>query len=187
MFKKNLLSTTMIVISIVGIGLGMTASIAAAGTIANAVQGNLVLRTGPAIIYKSIAIVPAGEKVHINICLSDKTWCLVNYNGMTGWAFAHYSNVKNVPIMVNLQKGQMNQMIPLKTALVLSGVNNRDERTILNPSPEAREISVQRVTAYNPLFPDNVNYRNVERNETRYRVVTYPVYQDKQNSPLFPG
>ncbi|WP_455473889.1 SH3 domain-containing protein [Bartonella sp. B30(2025)] len=50
----------------------------------------------------------------------------------------------------------------------------RDERIILNPSMEAQAISVENVTAYNPFFPENVNYRNFERNETRYRIVTYP-------------
>lgn len=55
-----------------------------------------------------------------------------------------------------------------------TGVKKRDERTILNPSPKAQGVSVKHVNAYNPFFPDDVNFKNFERNETRYRIVTYP-------------
>ncbi|EJF81192.1 SH3 domain-containing protein [Bartonella doshiae] len=55
-----------------------------------------------------------------------------------------------------------------------TGVKKRDERTIFNPSSKAQGVSVKHVTAYNPFFPDDVNFRNFERNETRYRIVTYP-------------
>ncbi|GAA5100906.1 SH3 domain-containing protein [Bartonella acomydis] len=55
-----------------------------------------------------------------------------------------------------------------------TGVKTRDERTIFNPSPKAQNVSVKHVNAYNPFFPDDVNFKNFERNETRYRIVTYP-------------
>ncbi|KEC54286.1 SH3 domain-containing protein [Bartonella rochalimae] len=58
--------------------------------------------------------------------------------------------------------------------IVPTGVKKTDDRIILKPSENTREISIKRVTAYNPLFPDNVNFENAERNETRYRVITYP-------------
>lgn len=55
-----------------------------------------------------------------------------------------------------------------------TGVKKRDERTIFNPSPKAQGVSVKHVNAYNPFFPEDVNFKNFERNETRYRIVTYP-------------
>ncbi|WP_375657045.1 SH3 domain-containing protein [Bartonella sp. CM120XJJH] len=75
-----------------------------------------------------------------------------------------------------IQKTRNNMQKFYRTDVIIdsTGVKKRDERTILNPSPKAQEVSVKRVNAYNPLFPDNVNYKNFERNETRYRVVTYP-------------
>lgn len=55
-----------------------------------------------------------------------------------------------------------------------TGVKKRDERTILNPSKKVHGVSVEHVSAYNPMFSHDVNFKNFERNETRYRVVTYP-------------
>ncbi|WP_375703616.1 SH3 domain-containing protein [Bartonella sp. AD13SXNS] len=75
-----------------------------------------------------------------------------------------------------IQKTRQNMQKFYRTDMVIdsTGVKKRDERTILNPSPKAQGVSVKRVNAYNPSFPDDVNYKNFERNETRYRVVTYP-------------
>ncbi|WP_375616329.1 SH3 domain-containing protein [Bartonella sp. AP58NXGY] len=75
-----------------------------------------------------------------------------------------------------IQKTRKNMQKLYRTDMIIdsTGVKKRDERTILNPSPKAQGVSVKRVNAYNPSFPDDVNYKNFERNETRYRVVTYP-------------
>ncbi|WP_375656231.1 MULTISPECIES: SH3 domain-containing protein [unclassified Bartonella] len=75
-----------------------------------------------------------------------------------------------------IQKTRKNIQKLYRTDMIIdsTGVKKRDERTILNPSPKAQGVSVKHVNAYNPFFPDNVNYKNFERNETRYRVVTYP-------------
>ncbi|WP_208438146.1 SH3 domain-containing protein [Bartonella taylorii] len=206
MLKKNFLSTTMILLAIGGLGLGMTVSHAVAGTVARVASGKAVLRTGPAKAYKAIATVPTGGKVQIHGCLSNKTWCSLRYNGRDGWASARYVNVNDVPMisfahmrmkphsMVKTQKGKVKQAAPhsksmrapqktrknmqklYRTDMIIdsTGVRKRDERTILNPSPKAQGVSVKHVTAYNPFFPNDVNFKNFERNETRYRVVTYP-------------
>ncbi|WP_273758662.1 SH3 domain-containing protein [Bartonella sp. AU55XJBT] len=83
------------------------------------------------------------------------------------------SDFKALPAM---QKTRQNmQKLYRKDVIIDStGVKKRDERTIFNPSPKAQEVSVKHVNAYNPFFPDKVNDKNFERNETRYRVVTYP-------------
>ncbi|WP_375681930.1 SH3 domain-containing protein [Bartonella sp. CE47NXGY] len=75
-----------------------------------------------------------------------------------------------------IQKTRKNMQKLYRTDMIIdsTGVKKRDERTILNPSQKAQGVSVKHVSAYNPSFPDNVNYKNFERNETRYRVVTYP-------------
>ncbi|WP_455465733.1 SH3 domain-containing protein [Bartonella sp. B39] len=205
MLKKSFLSTTMILLALGG-GLGMTISHAVAGTVARVASSQAILRTGPATAYKVITTVPTGAKVQINGCLSNKTWCLLHYNGRDGWASARYLNVNNVPTIALIhmgmkpsstikaqrekvkqvvssfktlrvpQKTQKNVQKLYRTDVIIdsTGVKKRDERTILNPSPKARGVSVKHVTAYNPFFADDVNFRNFERNETRYRVVTYP-------------
>ncbi|WP_273719130.1 MULTISPECIES: SH3 domain-containing protein [Bartonella] len=83
------------------------------------------------------------------------------------------SDFKALPAM---QKTRKNMQKLYRTDVIIdaTGVKKRDERTILNPSPKAQGVSVKRVNAYNPFFPRDVNYKNFERNETRYRVVTYP-------------
>ncbi len=97
MLKKNFLSTTMILLAVGGLGLGMTVSHAVAGTVARVASGKAVLRTGPAKAYKVIATIPMGGKVQIHGCLSNKAWCSLRYNGKDGWVLAHYVNVNNVP------------------------------------------------------------------------------------------
>ncbi|ACS51751.1 SH3-domain protein [Bartonella grahamii as4aup] len=175
-----------------------------AGTVARVASGQVSLRTGPATAYKVITMVPMGAKVQIYGCLSNKTWCSLGYHGKVGWASARYVNVNNVPTVAftkmpvkpnamrkspkvkqvvsgfkalpAIQKTRKNIQKLYRTDMIIdsTGVKKRDERTILNPSPKAQRVSVKRVNAYNPFFPDNVNYKNFERNETRYRVVTYP-------------
>ncbi|QEE12581.1 SH3 domain-containing protein [Bartonella krasnovii] len=83
------------------------------------------------------------------------------------------SDFKALPMM---QKTRKNMQKLYRTDVIIdsTGVKKRDERTILNPSPKAQKVSVKHVNAYNPFFPDKVNDKNFERNETRYRVVTYP-------------
>ncbi|GAA5109097.1 SH3 domain-containing protein [Bartonella jaculi] len=208
MLKKNFLSTTttMILLSFGGLGMGMFVPSATAGTVARVATGHVILRTGPATTYKAIATVPTGAKVQINGCLSNKAWCALSYNGKAGWASAHYLNVNNIPTiafahmhmkpnsMIKAQKEKAKRIISdykastvpqkirknmqklYRTDVIIdsTGVKKRDERTIFNPSTKAHDVSVKHVTAYNPFFPDNVNFKNFERNETRYRIVTYP-------------
>ncbi|EJF84873.1 SH3 domain-containing protein [Bartonella rattimassiliensis] len=83
------------------------------------------------------------------------------------------SDFKTIPA---IQKTRKNMQKLYRTDVIIdaTGVKKRDERTILNPSPKAQKVSVKHVNAYNPFFPNDVNYKNFERNETRYRVVTYP-------------
>ncbi|WP_208436230.1 SH3 domain-containing protein [Bartonella phoceensis] len=206
MLKKIFLSTVMILLTLEGAGPGMAASRAAVGTVTHVAKGQTILRTGPTTAYKVIATVPKGEKVQINGCLSNRTWCSLRYNGKVGWASARYLNVDNVPTIsftdmrvqlnsdMKAKKQEVKQVMPnfkrltvphktrekalkfYRTDMIIdaTGVKKRDEQTIFNPSPKAQGISVKRVNAYNPFFPDDVNFKNFERNETRYRIVTYP-------------
>ncbi|AGF74884.1 SH3-domain protein [Bartonella australis AUST/NH1] len=198
MFKKNFLSTTITRISLMGLGLGMTVSGAISGVVARIETGDVILRKGPAMTYQAIARVPTGEKVQIDGCLPGKAWCSLRYNGIAGWAAADYFAVGNVPVVslsltparlsssMTGAKRKMNQIASgvaktkmqkhFRTDVIITptGVKKTDERTILNPLLGESTVSVHRVAAYNPLFPNDVNFRNAERNETRYRVVTYP-------------
>ncbi|WP_455476377.1 SH3 domain-containing protein [Bartonella sp. B17] len=207
MLNKNLLSTTTVILSLVGLWFGVSVSYANAARAARIAAGHAILHTNPAPTYKTIAIIPAGAKVQVNGCLPDKTWCSFQYNGIVGWASARYLNTNDVPtisftstrvksdsMMKTREKNSIKHVIPSPKAIMKpqkigqwvqsryitdvpvnhTGIK-RDERTILDPSTQVQNISVEHVAAYNPLFPDDVNYKNFERNETRYRVVTYPV------------
>ncbi|MBX4335183.1 SH3 domain-containing protein [Bartonella raoultii] len=206
MVNKNFLSTTMILLTLGGAGLGVSSSYSIAGTAAYVRENHAVLRTGPATAYKVITTVPTGAKVQINGCLSNKNWCFLHYKGKAGWVFARFLNVNHIPTVsftktrmipsskMIVQKEKVKQptsgfkalKVPQKTKkhvqksyrkdLIIdsTGVKKRDERAIFNPSPKAQNISVKHVTAYNPFFPDDVNFKNFERNETRYRIITYP-------------
>ncbi|AQX27765.1 MULTISPECIES: SH3 domain-containing protein [unclassified Bartonella] len=215
MFKKSFLSTTMMLTSLVGSGLIMANSDAAAGTVAKIEKGTVILHAGPVTNYKTLAIVPTGAKVQINGCLANKVWCLLQHNEKVGWASANYFNIDNIPVISFMQmKGKPKSVIQKQIIqekkivsnskdvfiprviekkiqekdetsvmvkkpkdikdIVPTGVKKTDERIILKPSENTHEISIKRVTAYNPLFPDNVNFENAERNETRYRIITYP-------------
>ncbi|EJF86558.1 hypothetical protein ME1_01396 [Bartonella vinsonii subsp. arupensis OK-94-513] len=206
MLKKNFLSSTMILLALSGLGLGMTVSRADAATVTRVTTDHVVLRTGPAKTYKAISTVPVGAKVQVNGCLSNKAWCSLRYNGRVGWAPARFVDVNNVPMIsfikthvkpystIKAQQKKIKQTVSRSKTLTLpqkirknmqelyrtdviidsTGVKKRDERTILNPSQKAQNVSVKHVNAYNPFFPDDVNYKNFERNETRYRIVTYP-------------
>ncbi|WP_332065660.1 SH3 domain-containing protein [Bartonella sp. CB189] len=212
MSNKNFLSTTVIISSLIGFGLGGSVSYVNARTVAHVAAGQAVLRTGPAKTYKIIAIAPVGAKVKINGCLPNKSWCSLQYNGRVGWTSARYLNVNNIPtvffkqpmhyvnknpmMQISTQEGvkqpvssiqiikvpkrihkQMQKRYRRNANVDPTGVKKGDERTILNPLPntKAQNISVKHVTAYNPMFIDDVNFKNFERNETRYRVVTYPI------------
>ncbi|GAA4665287.1 SH3 domain-containing protein [Bartonella pachyuromydis] len=206
MFKRIFLSTTLILSAFGVVALGVTTAHAAHETVARVALGQAVLRSGPATAYKVIATIPTGEKVRINGCLSNKSWCSLGYNGKVGWVFARYLNVNNVPTIsftdmpvksnstIKTQKQKVKQIVSglknlavpektqkkaskfYKTKMIIdsTGVKKRDERTILNPSAKAQGVSVKHVNAYNPFFPEDVNFKNFERSETRYRVVTYP-------------
>ncbi|KEC54769.1 SH3 domain-containing protein [Bartonella koehlerae] len=117
----------------------------------------------------------------------------LNVNNVPTISFTHMRMKPNSTIKAQKQKVKQvvssfkNLTVPQKTRKNLqkfyrkdividsTTVKKRDERTVLNPSKKAQGVSVKRVSAYNPFFPYDVNYRNFERNETRYRVVTYPV------------
>ncbi|MET3560632.1 uncharacterized protein YraI [Bartonella japonica] len=206
MLKKSFLSTTLLLLTLGGAGVGISTSHVFSGTISRIASGQVALRTGPATDYKVIEMIPTGAKMHINGCLSNKSWCSLHYNGKSGWSSARYLNVNNIPTldfrnkhvksdsMVKTQKKKVKRVVPsfkdlkrpqkiqkytpklYRTDIIIdpTGIKKRDERTILNPSKKAYGVSVEHVSAYNPMFSNDVNFRNFERNETRYRVVTYP-------------
>ncbi|MET3590156.1 uncharacterized protein YraI [Bartonella silvatica] len=206
MLKKRFLSTILLLLTFGGAGGGMSISYAAVRTVAHVASGQVVLRTGPEKTYQVVTTVPRGEKIQINGCLPNKSWCFLRYKEKAGWASARYINVQNVPVIsfarmarksnsrIKAPKEQVKHVVSrfknlktpkkkrkngqklYRTDLIIdsTGVKKRDEKTILKPSSKVNSVSVEHVTAYNPLFPDDVNFRNFERNETRYRVVTYP-------------
>lgn len=52
--------------------------------------GNVNLRAGPSTAYPAVNVVGAGEDVHVFGCLSNRSWCDVDYYGQRGWMSSNY-------------------------------------------------------------------------------------------------
>lgn len=48
------------------------------------------LRAGPSIDYPAVNVVPDDGNVRVYGCLSDRSWCDVNYDGQRGWISSDY-------------------------------------------------------------------------------------------------
>lgn len=83
------------------------------------------------------------------------------------------SGFKNLAVPEKIQK-KTQKFYKRDMTIDSKSAKKRDEQTILNPSSKAQSVSVKHVNAYNPFFPEDVNFKNFERSETRYRIVTYP-------------
>ncbi len=52
--------------------------------------GNVNLRAGPSTAYPAVNVVPAGNDVRVFGCLSNRSWCDVDYYGQRGWMSSNY-------------------------------------------------------------------------------------------------
>lgn len=52
--------------------------------------GNVNLRAGPSTAYPAVNVVPAGDDVRVFGCLSNRSWCDVDYYGQRGWMSSNY-------------------------------------------------------------------------------------------------
>ncbi|WP_407070463.1 SH3 domain-containing protein [Neorhizobium alkalisoli] len=51
---------------------------------------NVNMRSGPSTGYPAVTVIPAGESVTINGCLSNVNWCDVSFYGGRGWVSGTY-------------------------------------------------------------------------------------------------
>ena len=54
---------------------------------------DLNVRKGPGPGHPVVGVIPAGETVQINGCLSEANWCRVSYGTTDGWASSDYLTV----------------------------------------------------------------------------------------------
>ena len=54
------------------------------------VTADLNMRTGPGTNYKAIGTIPNGSSVEIEGCVEGAGWCLLDYNGKTGYSDGSY-------------------------------------------------------------------------------------------------
>ena len=52
--------------------------------------GNVNLPAGPSTAYPAVNVVPAGDDVRVFGCLSNRSWCDVDYYGQRGWMSSNY-------------------------------------------------------------------------------------------------
>lgn len=60
------------------------------------------LRTGPDTDFPSIGTIPEGERLHVEGCLHDKSWCDVRWGQERGWIYGEYVDFDQSGKMVPL-------------------------------------------------------------------------------------
>ncbi len=78
-------------ITFVGISVaaGLIAGAASAETEAMA-WTDLNIRSGPGPMYSIVGVIPANDRVMVDGCLADASWCTVTHGGVTGWSAGSY-------------------------------------------------------------------------------------------------
>ncbi len=66
---------------------------------------DLNLRSGPAVSYEIIGVIPTSQAVTVDGCLEASNWCRVSYDGMSGWASGDYlTAMVEAPIYANRER-----------------------------------------------------------------------------------
>lgn len=78
------------------VALALLAPSIASATSAQAIT-DLNVRSGPSPEYGILGVIPGGESAELAGCLDAQSWCKVDFNGTSGWAYAPYLavNVEN--------------------------------------------------------------------------------------------
>jgi uncharacterized protein YraI len=61
----------------------------ASATTASAVT-DLNIRSGPGSQYEVLGVIDGGANAEVDGCMDGQSWCKVNYEGTSGWAYAPY-------------------------------------------------------------------------------------------------
>ena len=51
---------------------------------------DLNIRSGPSPFYNVIGVIPGGTEVAVDGCLDAASWCMVEFDGQTGWSSSDY-------------------------------------------------------------------------------------------------
>jgi uncharacterized protein YraI len=73
-----------------GASLALMMGVAAAQAAPGYVTTNVNLRSGPGVQYPPVVVLGAGMPLEIFGCLSDTSWCDVDWNGNRGWVAGDY-------------------------------------------------------------------------------------------------
>ncbi|UOM36031.1 DUF1236 domain-containing protein [Acuticoccus sp. I52.16.1] len=60
---------------------------------AGSVTTDLNLRSGPGSNYSVIETIPAGDEVVVEGCVTDTTWCQVDFGGKSGYVYSQYLTI----------------------------------------------------------------------------------------------
>ncbi len=86
-----------------GLGLvALAATPALAAPLSGYVTANVNERSGPSTSYPPIVVIPAGSRITIYGCLSDRSWCDISWGPNRGWMYSAYLqvtyNARRVPL-----------------------------------------------------------------------------------------
>lgn len=79
-----------ILISVAALCAMFTAPSLAEAAVRGFATANVNMRSGPSTGYPAVTVIPAGESVVINGCLSSVNWCDVSFYGGRGWVSGNY-------------------------------------------------------------------------------------------------
>lgn len=91
MFTKTFLSLSTAATLVAG---------AASADIEAAAWTDLNMRSGPGPMYSIVGVIPARDKVMVQGCLADASWCEVTHGDVAGWAAGNYmtATIADAPV-----------------------------------------------------------------------------------------
>jgi hypothetical protein len=127
---------------VAGVGFVVVA-LASGGPAAAATDGyattSLAVRSGPGSGYPLMATIGAGSPITIEQCLSDRSWCAVDWHGRRGWVAGRSVNASygddRRPVL-NIEVNAYRRQPPLNLGAHLPSLNPRTVIPVGLPSQE---------------------------------------------------
>ena len=160
--KKIALSTAAVAL--------LTATAATAEMRAQAAT-DLNLRMGPGPQFNVETVIAAQDEVAVEGCIEDRSWCKVDYNGTTGWAYAAYLTAPKGETVVVLNDAQITKEVttvvvenPSDEAALVGGVGGAAVGALIGGPLVIAGAAIAGAAAADAATPDTRVITYVESN-----------------------